>query len=160
MADKVLTGAIAIVRVNGTVVGRMRNIRATENISRSDVSGLGTIFTIEAPVVRHGGTLSCSFYEIDFTTSPIANAIRRDVQTNQQFQDQLTLLNPDGITLDIFRKVQDIIDPSTGLVKPKVVPYASITRLLLESEGFDISEGSVAGRDQSFRFLDPILRRA
>ena len=155
----VLTGAIALVKVAGTVVGRMRNISATENISRGEVSGLGTIFTIEAPAIRHSGTVSVDFYEVDFTLSPIANAIRRDVQTNQEFQDQLTLLE-NGIQLDIFRKIQDIIDPNTGLVIPKVVPYATITRLLIESDGFNISEGTVAGHSQSFRFLDPILKRS
>jgi hypothetical protein len=157
MANNVLTGAIALVKVSGTIVGRMKNIRATENISRGDVRGLGTIYTIEAPVVGHAGSLSCSFYEIDFTISPIANAIRRDVQTNQQFQDQLCLLDPQGITLDIFKKVQDVID-ADGFVIPKAVPYASITRLLLDSESFDISEGAIANRDQTFRFLDPIKR--
>lgn len=155
----VLTGAIAIVRVAGTVVGRMRSIRVTENISRADVSGLGTIFTIEAPAVRHSGTLSASFYEIDFKLSPIANAIRRDVATNQEFQDQLCLLE-NGVQIDIFKKERDIIDPATGLVVPKVTPYATITRVLIESDGFDINEGAVAGRDQSFRFLDPVLLRS
>lgn len=153
----VLNGAIAIIRIAGTVVGRMRNIRATENISRADVGGIGTIFTIEAPVVKHSGTLSCDFYEVDYKLSPIANAIRRDVQTNQQFQDQLTLIEG-GITLDIFKKISDLsVDPSTGLVIPQVVPYASIRRVLIESDGFDISEGAVAGRSGSFRFLDPII---
>jgi hypothetical protein len=154
----VLTGAIAIVRVSGTVIGRMRTIRVNENLGRGSVSGIGTIFELEAPVLQHRGTVTCDFYEVDFTISPITNAIRRDVQTNQQFQDQLCLLEG-GVQVDIFKKISDVLDPNTGLVIPDVQPYATITRVLIDSEGFDIAEGSIAGRNQTFRFLDPILRR-
>jgi hypothetical protein len=156
--ETVLTGAIAIIRVAGTVVGRMRTISVNENISRGEVSGIGTIFTIEAPPLRHGGTVSCDFYEVDFTRSPIANAIRRDVQTNQQFQDQLCLLE-NGVQIDIFRKIRDVLDDN-GLVIPAVIPMVTLTRVLIDGDGFNIAEGAIAGHNQSFRFLDPILRRS
>lgn len=159
MADetpKVLHGALAIIKSNGVVIGKMRNIRATENMRRIDVRGLGTILNSESPVVEWSGTLSCSFFEITFKTQGVPGAIRRDVQSPQEFEDNI-LLDHSGIQLDIFKKVEDFIDPTTKLIKAKTEPYAVVTRLLIESEDFDISEGSVAGHNQSFRFLDPIL---
>lgn len=156
MANEVLTGAIAIVKVNGTPIGKMRNIRASENIRRVDVRGIGTILNQESPVVEWSGTISCSFYEIDFSKTGIANAIRRDVQSKQEFEDQL-MLEADGVQIDVFKKIEDFVDPATGLIRPKLQAYAVITRCLIESEDFDISEGVVAGHNQSFRFLDPIL---
>lgn len=154
--DKVIHGAIAIVRVNGTPIGRMRDVRASESYQRSDVMGLGTIFTEEAPVTKFQGTLSCSFYEIDFKKSGIPGAVRRDTPTKEVFQDQLTLAY-DGVQVDIFKKVEDVIDPNTKLIKAKVIPYAIIKRCLIESDGVTITEGTVAGRDQQFKFLDPII---
>ncbi len=153
---KTLTGALAIIRVNGTPVGRMRNVRVSESMRRVEVMGIGTILTSETPVVAWTGNISCDFYEIDFQFTGIQNAIRRDVQTNQDFEDQL-LLNYDGVQVDIFKKVADVIDPNTKLIKPKVVPYASIKRCLIESDGMDLSEGAIAGHNQSFRYLDPVL---
>lgn len=156
---KVMHGALAIVRKNGTAIGKMRNVRWTENISRGDVRGIGTILTSEAPAMAWGGSVSCDFYEIDFTTTGIPNAIRRDVQTKQEFEDQL-LLDYDGIQLDIFKKVEDLIDPSTGLKTAKAIPYATLTQLLIESDGADITEGAISGHNQSFRYLGPVLRPA
>lgn len=155
--SKVLTGALAIIRVNGTAIGKMRNIRATENVRRVDVRGLGTILTQEAPVVEWAGTITASFYEIDFETTGIERAIRRDVQTAEEFEDNLVLDSEDGVQIDIFKKVEDIIDPVTQLRKAKAQPYAIINRCLIESDGFDINEGVVAGHDQTFKFLDPII---
>lgn len=149
-------GALAIVRKNGTAVGRMRNVRWTENLRRSDVRGIGTIIVQEAPVVEHAGSLTCDFYEVDFSKTGLPDAIRRDVQTNQEFEDNV-LLNYDGIQIDIFKKVEDVVDPDTGLKKAKAQPYAIIKRLLIESEGADISEGAISGHNQSFKYLDPVI---
>ncbi len=156
---KVMHGALGVVRKNGTAVGKMRNIRWTENVSRGDVRGIGTLLTSEAPAMAWGGSVSCDFYEIDFTTTGVPQSIRRDVQTNQEFEDQL-LLDYDGVTLDIFKKVEDIIDETTGLKKPKAIPYATLTKMLIESDGADLTEGAISGHNQSFRYLGPVLRPA
>jgi len=154
--SNVLTGAIAIIKKNGVTIGKMKNIRATESTRRAPVRGLGTILPSESPVVEWSGSLSCSFYEVDFSKSGVPEAIRRDVQTNSEFEDQL-LLDHEGVQLDIFKKVADVIDPETRKIKPKTVPYAIIKRCLINSDGFDISEAQISGHDQSFEFLDPII---
>jgi hypothetical protein len=156
---QVLTGALAIIKKNGTVIGRMRNIRVNENTNLGEVRGIGTIFTIEAPALAHGGTWSCDFYEIDFTKTGIPGAIRRDVQTNEEFEDQL-LGNEDGFQIDIFRRVKDAVDPNTGKIKLKAIPHACLKRCFLDSEGLDISEGAISGHSQSGKYLDPIIRPA
>lgn len=154
--DKVMHGALGIIKKNGTVIGKMRNIRWTETFNRGDVQGIGTILKQEAPVLKHAGTLSCDFYEVDYKKTGIPDAIRRDVQTNQDFEDNM-VLNHDGVQVDIFKKIEDFIDPNTGLRKAKAQAYAIIKRVLIESEGADISEGVVSGHQQSFIFLDPII---
>lgn len=168
MTEPVLTGAIAIIKVNGQPVGLMRNIRISENTRRVAVRGLGSLIAKEAPVIEYSGSISCSFFEINYERSGIPNAIRRDVgvgnalsqiatgnnQTN--FEDELAL-NVDGVQIDVYKKAKDVLGP-TGLIVPKVNPYAIIGRCLIEGDNVNIDEGNVSGRDQTFMFLDPIVR--
>lgn len=160
----VLTGAIALVKVNGKAVGKMRGIRANENIRRQPVRGIGTIMPSEQAVTEWEGTLSCDFMEVKFQDTGLPNAIRRDIPVarsqvllgNESFEDQL-ILDVDGVQVDIFKKVTDLIDPTTGLIRPKLEPYAIIKRVLIESDSFDISDGAISGHSQSFKYLDPVI---
>ncbi len=154
MAGEVLTGALALVKKNGAVVGHMRNIRWSENTQRGEVQGIGTLLIKEAPPTRHGGSGSCDFYAIDFESGGIPQGIDRNVQTNQEFEDNLAL--KDGLQIDIFRKVEDAID-ERGIKRAKLVPYAILRRVFLTTHGGDISEGSLSGENQGFIYLDPII---
>lgn len=156
MSTMHLTGALAIVRVNGEPIGKLRNVRATENFRRVGIRGLGTTIEDEAPIVEWTGSVQCSFYEINFQSTGVTNAVRRDVQTKQEFEDNL-LLDIEGVQIDIFKKIEDFVDPATGLRRAGVEPYAIIKRVLIESDSFDISEGTVSGHDQSFKYLEPLL---
>ena len=60
--EPVLTGAIAIIKVNGQPVGLMRSVRINESMRRVQVRGLGSVLPKEAPVVEWAGTISCSFF--------------------------------------------------------------------------------------------------
>lgn len=153
---KVLTGALAIIRQNGVAIGKMRNVRLQETIRRARVSGLGTILPQEQAAVEWSGTLSCSFYEINFFQSGIRNGIRRDVANKQEFENQL-VLDSEGVQIDIFKKISDVVDAETGLIGDAIKPYATVTRCLIDNESIDISEGQISGRDQSFMYLDPVL---
>lgn len=162
MSDKVLTGAIALIKVNGQVIGRMRGIRCQENMRRTPVRGLGTILPSEQAVIEWEGTISCDFMEVLFQKTGVTNAIRRVfpniasqvVNGNASFEDQL-VLDVDGVQLDIFKKVTDVVD-AQGIIKPKLVPYAIVKNCLIESDSFDISEGAIAGHSQSFKYLVPL----
>lgn len=156
MSNNVLTGAIAVVKVNGQPIGKMRGITITENIGRQDVRGLGRITVAEAPAITHAGTLRAQFFEIEYKKSGFPNAVRRDVSTIQQFEDNV-LLDTDGIQVDVFKKVEDFVDPNTGLRRAKLKPQYIVTRVLFESEDIDVNDGQISGRNQSFKFLDPIL---
>lgn len=167
MAEKVLTGAIAIIKVQGVAVGKMKDISINESIGRIDVTkGLGSIFSDEFAVIKWSGTVSCSFWEIDYKSSGVKNAIRRIFGANilsqiasgnsqENFEDQL-VLDDLGVDVDVYKKLADIIDPNTKLIKPQAVPYATVRGMFIESDNVSISEGNVAGRNQSFRYLYPV----
>lgn len=162
-SPKVIHGAIALIKVQGLVIGKMRSIQAQESYTRLDVQGMGTIFSAEKPMTKFNGTLSCEFMSIDYTKEGITNAIRRNLPIlasqvfagNPSFEDQMVLDSDVGVQIDVFKKVEDLID-ANGIIKPKAIPYATITRALIDGDSFNISEGSIGGHSQSFSYLDPI----
>lgn len=165
--ERVLTGALAIIKVNGTAVGKMRNVRINESFRRVDVpKGLGSIFDDELALVKWSGSVSCSFFEINYKQSGIENAVRRAFGPNifsqiasgidtENFEDQ-AVLDLDGVDVDVFKKLTDVIDPNTGLIKPKATPYAVVRGMFIESDNVNVDEGNVSGRDQQFRYLYPV----
>lgn len=160
--NQVLTGALALIKVDGQVIGKMKSVRCQETMRRQPVRGLGTILPSEQAVTEWDGTLSCEFMEVEFKSTGITNAIRRAFPNiasqvligETSFEDQL-VLDSDGVQVDIFKKVSDVLNPD-GTIKPKLKPYAIVKRCLIESESFDINEGSIAGHSQSFKYLDPL----
>lgn len=161
---KVYHGAIALIKSGGRYIGKMKSVRATENFRRVEIVGIGTILPSEAPVTGWAGTVSCSAMTMQFTKGVLPNAVRRNFTNigsqalagNPSFEDNV-VLDSDGIDLELYEKVTDVIDPVTGAIKPKVVPHAIIRKVLIESDSLDISEGAVSGHDQSFKFLLPII---
>lgn len=162
--NKVLSGAIALIIVGDQVIGKMKSVRCQETIRRMPIRGIGTILPSEQAVVEWDGTLNCEFMEIDFTKTGITNAIRRALPNiasqvlneKSSFEDQL-VLDTEGVQVNIFKKVSDIVD-ANGIIKPKLKPYAIVRNCLIDSESFDISEGSIAGHSQSFKYLTPITQ--
>lgn len=170
MADnnsRALTGAVAIIKVKGVAVGKMRDIRINDTFRRIRVSkGLGSIMPDEFAVTEWAGTLQCSFFEVDYLKSGIRDAIKRnfgaDVESqiasgNNQpnFEDQL-VLDIDGVDVEVYKKLTDVIDVNTGFNIPKTKPYVSIRGLFIETDNVTIQDGQVAGRDQTFHFLHAI----
>ena len=154
MAEQVMHGALGVVKRNGEVIGHMRSVRWGENIRRGEVQGIGTVLLKEAPVLQSVGQLSCDFYDIDFGTTGIPRAIRRDVQTEQQFEDNLLL--DEGLTIDIFKKVEDVVDDN-GIFRAKLNPYAIIRKVFINSDSSDITEGALSTHSQGFIYLSPVI---
>lgn len=160
---EVLTGSIAIIKSGGKVIGKLKSWRASENITRGDVQGIGTVLSSEVPVLKVKGSLSCSQMTISYKDGIIPNAIRRNIPNiasqvfagNASIEDNL-VLEDQGLTIELYKKVKDVVDPSTGFIKPKAVPFAIVTRAFLETSNLEVSEAAISGMDQTFSFLDPI----
>ena len=99
---------------------------------------------------------------ISFTKEGIKGAIRRNLpniasrvfEGEISLEDQLSIDSDRGVQIDIFKKVEDVLN-AYGTIKPKAIPYAIIANCLIESDSFVISEGSIGGHTQSFRYLRP-----
>lgn len=155
MAQKTFTAPLAIIKVNGKPVGKMRNIRLTENIRRGKVMGLGRLNATELPALEWDGTLSTGYYLIDFQEQVIQAALLREVQTIDEFVDTV-LLQEDGVQIDILRKVKDF-QQGNGVIVPKLELFASIQGCFLTRESFDVTESQISGRDADFEYINPVL---
>lgn len=159
----VLTGAIAIVKSNGNIIAKLKSWRFSENITRAGVQGMGTIYESEVPVVKYSGTLAVSKITVSFKDGIVPNAFRRNlsVVASQALGSKVAsvednlVLDDTGVTVECYRKIADVIDPATGFIKPKVVPFIVCTPCFLEGNSLDISEAALSGQDQNFRVLNP-----
>lgn len=155
MAEKVLTAPLAIIKVAGITVGKMKNIRVTETFRRGRVSGLGELTPCEVPALEWNGTLTCEFYEIKFEETGIPTVIHRIAPSLQAFVDDV-LLQEDGVDIVIFKKIKDFVDPN-GLIVGQLREHATITGAFMDREGIDIAEGQISGHNQDFTYIEPIL---
>lgn len=166
--SNVITGALAIIKVNGVAIGKMRDIRVNENFRRVRVpKGLGSIFADEFALVEWAGTISCSFYEISYGKTGLTDALKRSIfgqggilsqiaagQNTPNFEDQ-AVLDDIGLSLDIYKKIKDVV--VNGVINPKAPVYATLGGMFIETDNINIPEAQIAGRDQTFQYLRPVV---
>ena len=157
--EKTMTAPLAVIQINSVTVGKMKNIRITENIRRGRVAGVGRLNASELPALEWQGTMSCSSYTINFNL--LANKIKKGTFRNAgglEAWANALLLQEDGLEISILRKVKDgEIDADTGLVATKYETFAKVAGAFVTREGFDLQEGQISGRDTDFEYLEPIL---
>ena len=156
MAERTVTGPIALIKVNGLTIGKIRDIRATETFARGEIRGIGELPAQEVPILSHSGTFSVDAFLIDLKSSGIKKLLNRSVVSPEQFINTV-LLNENGIDIYVYKKIPDSIDDTSGLVTGVgEKPVAILRRCFLDSVSFNISEGQVSTHSQTGRFLDPI----
>lgn len=156
---KVMTAPLAIIQINSVTVGKMKNVRITEQIRRGRVTGLGSLTPSELPALEWSGSLTCSSYTINFNL--LANVAKKGTFRNANSLEEWAnaiLFQEDGLEISILRKVKDgAIDTETGLVTTKYETFAKVAGAFATREGFDIQEGQISGRDTEFEYTTPIL---
>lgn len=160
MEDKrVMTAPLAIIQIDSVTVGKMKNVRITENIRRGRVAGVGQLNPSELPALEWQGQMSCSSYTINFNL--LANKLKKGTFRNAGSLESWAnaiLLQEDGLEIALLRKVKDgEIDADTGLVATKYENFAKVNGAFATREGFDLQEGQISGRDTDFEYLEPIL---
>lgn len=150
-----MTAPMALIKVKGKVVGRMRNIEVREMFRRVPIYGIGEGGPVELPFTQWSGTLTCGFYEVKFDKTGLPGGVRRDVTSKQEFFDNLAL-DDLGVDVVLMKRVEDTVT-ETGLRKGKWVEHITIPQCFIESDGLDLSEGQVGGHNQSFSYKEPVL---
>jgi len=159
----VLTAPLAIIKVDNVIVGKMKNVRVAESYTRGRVVGLGALNPSEVPATAFAGTLNASYYVINFNQHPFKNkALLRKTNNVLNFINTV-LLDEEGFTVDLLKKAADVntFPPdgrdANGIIHATEVAFATVRKAFITSDGFDITEGQIAGRDGAFEYLDPIV---
>lgn len=156
MAQKsTLSAPLAIIKVKGVAIGKMKTIRCTESMRLAPVGGIGQLHKDELKTVDWNGMLNCSAFLVDLSLALIPGSLNRNVQSVQQWENTI-LLQEDGVQIDIMRKVAASTTPG-GIIIPTLQVVASIVGCFISKEGWDITEGQVSGRDCDFEYTTPII---
>jgi hypothetical protein len=152
-----ITAPVATVVVNGITIGKIKDITASETLSRAEVRGLGSLAADSVPVMSYMGTFSVGAFLVDLSSSGIQSLWNRNVQSVQEFIDSI-LMNEQGVDIYLYRRIPTTIDPTTQLVTAtEQKPIAILRRCFLDSTQFAINDGQIATYNQSGKFLDPIV---
>lgn len=156
MAEKkVMHAALAIIKVGGIAIGKMKSIRCSESYRRVKVVGLGKLSADEAPPVDWSGSLNCGAFLVDLRKALIPGSMNRQVNRITDWENSI-LFQDEGVTIDILRKVK-IAEGQRGIPVVGYEVFASIRGCFVSRESFDISEGQISGRDVDFEYINPIL---
>jgi hypothetical protein len=166
---RTLTAPLATLQMeDGTPIGKAKNLRVSESIQRTAIKGIGQLVMDEIPAVSWQGTMTCSFFSVQFnenqadpltgrTEGHIKNAVFRKTDSVEEWTNTI-LLQEDGVTVNILKKVADST-PRDGSVAIERVfeTFAKVRGCFMTRESFDISDGQVSGHDQEFEYTTPIF---
>lgn len=156
--NKTLTAPLAEIYFGDAKVGKMKNIRVTENYQRADVRGISALVASEKPIIGITCSFTASAFMIDLTKfGTIENpfAIKRNGMNMKDFLNTI-LLSDNGVRI-VLRKIK-AGNTSNGVVtSTELETMGIINNAYIDSQSFDITEGQVSGQDISGSYLEPIL---
>lgn len=150
MKHQVCTGPQGIITVtdgNGIMhaIGRARNINVTSDFQRDFVFGVGKVSPEEAPLIRWQGNVTVEQYAV-LSTNSILHAFDMSVQDNEKFFNYLFFETGLDLLITSKRKIDGQI---------KEVPVISLTKMFITSEGWNMGENQIWGRNGNFSLLEP-----
>lgn len=157
MEGQVLTAPLAIIKIKGTVVGKIKNLRIQEQYQRGNVMGIGALISSEKPILGIQCTFSASSYVISVKKlGTIDNPfVIRGASTTDQFVNTV-LLQDQGVDIYVMKKGAKVI--TNGIVTEATEENLFVIKnAFLTSNSFDIQEGQILGSDLSGEYLEPIL---
>ena len=156
MPQETFTAPLAVVTdQNNKPIAKIRNLSIRETHQLGEVQGLGNLTKKELPKLAINCSGSFSFYNVDFNKSTIPKANQRNFNSMKAYLNHTLML--DGSVIRIKRKQQSGIDPNTKHRSTTLVTFATIKNIYIEEDSFDLSEGQVSTKTQSFRYTEPIL---
>lgn len=155
--DKVLTAPLALIKIGGVTVGKIKNLRVQEQYQRGNVMGIGALISQEKPILGIQCSFTCSSYVISIKKlGTIDNPfVTRGATTTEQFVNTV-LTQDNGVDIYIMKKgAKNIVN---GIVtEASEENLFVIKNAFLTSQSFDIQEGQISGSDMSGEYLEPIL---
>jgi hypothetical protein len=155
---KTLTAPLAIIKIGGVAVGKLKTVRISENFTRLPVKGIGVLTASEVPVTAIDCTFTASSYFINLgLLGTIDNPfIRRGVGQSLQDFINTILLQDTGVDIYLYRKIASTV--TNNIVTATDEQLIGVLRnAFLNSQNFDITENQISGSDLNGIYLEPIL---
>jgi len=155
--DKVLTAPLALIKIGGVTVGKIKNLRVQEQYQRGNVMGIGALISQEKPILGIQCSFTCSSYVVSVKKlGTIDNPfVLRGATTTDQFVNTV-LTQDNGVDIYIMKKGAKVI--TNGIVtEASEENLFVIKNAFLTSQSFDVQEGQISGSDMSGEYLEPIL---
>lgn len=155
--DKVLTAPLALIKIKGVTVGKIKNLRVQEQYQRGNVMGIGSLISQEKPILGIQCSFTCSSYVVSVKKlGTIDNPfVLRGATTTDQFVNTV-LTQDNGVDIYVMKKGAKTL--VNGIVtEASEENLFVIKNAFLTSQNFDIQEGQISGSDMSGEYLEPIL---
>lgn len=157
MAITVYSSPKAVIQIDGKNVGFVNNVSFTENITRADIKGIGSLNSQEVPPTGWNGTWQVSEFFVDFSLEGTKALLNRyaskEVFINTLIQGEFPF------TIAMFEKTT-IAKDNEGKLVTEIDPTGNRKVLLkncfIESQNFSLAENAVASLASSGRYLTPM----
>lgn len=154
---KTFTAPRAYIEIDGEMAGLVKNLSFSENISRANVQGLGSLNKQEVPPVAIDCQWSVDQYMIDLD-QPVMKKLLNRYGTVEQLLQTLTL-GEIGFAICVYAKTVTSSDANSKFVTAIDKAGKTIARLApcyTNTQNFQLSEGGIAGLNVSGVYLNPI----
>lgn len=172
MAQETFSAPLAVIRIAGQTIGKIRNLNFTENVQRGEVQGLGEVNLQEAPITSvrcqfQAGTWMITLKNIGSSTinDPFWPVTAADAQTLLKS----IVLGETPVMIEVFKKKRtdasrkQISQGSAGQVLYTGDPLTDLESIgvakdcYINSRSFEISDGAIAGKNISGIYLTPLI---
>lgn len=157
MGQYVYTAPKALIKIGSKTAGYVRNLTFSENITRVNVQGLGSLLKKEVPPVAYDCQFTVDQFFLDFQQDVMQEMMHR-LGSVQAIVDTL-LLGELGFTIDLYQKTLVTQDGVTKMVTeadPTGETIAQLGPCYVNNQQFSVAEGGVAGYNVSGIYLLPI----
>lgn len=159
----VFTAPMAIIKIGGVAVGKIKNLQFTENVQRGEVQGIGRLTLSEVPPLSVRCSFTADSFLINFDKlGTVPDPFWPTAATTPEIFANSMILGEVGVSLHVYSKLK-----GAGYVPPTLGSGPLVTTVdeglmgiayecYLDSRTFSIQEQQIAGKNLSGRYLEPL----
>lgn len=157
MEKSTFTAPKAYIKIGNEVAGFIRNLSWSENISRGNVRGLGSLNNQEAPAIAIDCQWQCDQFFIDLSRGALPKLLNRVSGANELLN---TLsLGEFSFDIAIYRKTitgKNDVDRLVTSVDNAGETVCVLQQCFTTNQSFQLGEGQIAGFNVSGVYLIPV----
>ena len=155
--SKVFSAPKALIEIDGVIAGYIQNLTWSENIGRSPVRGIGSLYKKEFPAITADCSWSANFFFLSLKDEVIKKVMNREA-TIEEVKNTISL---DEFTFSIvvYKKTISSSDKSVKLitgVDPRGETIVKLADCLINRQNWTLAEGGLASISVDGEYLTPV----